>query len=171
MSLILNVIVLIMEVLYYSLFMKFAKSEGKFWKYLLLFSLISIFFFFVGTNQIYSYLLLIIMILYGIKFIVKIKISLYDAMFLFIMLLFKHIIEIPFSLLLYIFIKNIYIVTILVGFIKVIITLNLKEKINKIYSKISKLWNNNNFYIRYIFTTFMLLYTIVSCLYCIVKWM
>lgn len=169
--LVLNVIVLIMEVLYYSLFMKFAKGEGKFWRYLILFSLISIFFFFVGTKQIYSYLLLIIMMLYGIKFIVKVKISLYDAMFLFIMLLFKHIIEIPFSLLFYIFIKNIYIVTILVGFIKVIITLNLKEKINKVYTKISKLWNNNNFYIRYIFTTFMLLYTIVSCLYCIVKWM
>lgn len=169
--LVLNVIVLIMEVLYYSLFMKFAKGEGKLWRYLLSFGLMSTILFFIGTNHIYSYLLCIIMMLYGIKFIVKVKISLYDAMFLFIMLLFKHIIEIPFSLLFYIFIKNIYIVTILVGFIKVIITLNLKEKINKAYSKISKLWNNNNFYIRYIFTTFMLLYTIVSCLYCIVKWM
>ena len=39
----LNILVLIFEVLYYSMFMYYAKGEGKFWKYILLFSIVSIF--------------------------------------------------------------------------------------------------------------------------------
>ena len=59
MNIILNAIVLIFEVLYYALFMKFARKDGKFWKYILLFSLMTICSFFITTNmyqQIYIYI-------------------------------------------------------------------------------------------------------------------
>ena len=166
-----NIIILCFEVIYYSLFMKFAKNQGKLWKYVLLFTLISILFFFVGTNHIYSYLVLVLIVLYGIIYLVKVKCTLYDMMIIFIMLIFKHIIEIPFSLLLLLFIKNIYVITMLVGLVKIAIILGLKNKIKAFYNKCQKIWNQNNFYIRYGFIVFMLTYTIVSCLYCIVKWL
>ena len=82
---VLNIIVLIFEVLYYSLFMKYSRPEGKYYRYLILFTLITIIGLVIGTSNLISYLLLILMILYGIKYIVKIKISLYDMLVILIM--------------------------------------------------------------------------------------
>lgn len=42
MAILLNAIVLIFEVLYYSMFMYFSKKEGKFWKYIVSFTIITL---------------------------------------------------------------------------------------------------------------------------------
>lgn len=170
MNLLMNIIVLIFEVLYYALFMKFARKEGNFSRYVLLFALISIILFIVGTDKVYSVLMLVLMILYGLKYITKIKISLYDMLIIFIMLLIKLLIETPLSLLFYIFIKNIYIISTITGITKVLILFILKEKLNILYTKFNNLWKKNNFYIRYIFSIIMFIYVIFTCLFFIIKW-
>ena len=163
MNLILNIIVLIFEVLYYALFMKFARKEGKFSRYLLLFSAITIFFYFVGANQIYSYLLLILMMLYGIKYIVKIKTSLYEMCLITIMLLSKLIIEFGAMIIFYSILGfNHLITTLIFGFLKLFLIIIFKNNIYLLNSKLKKLWNNNNFYIRYFFSIFFYIYVIVS---------
>ena len=170
MNIILNAIVLIYEVLYYALFMKFARKDGKFWKYILLFSLITICLFFITTNKIYSILMLCFAILYGLKIIVKINVSLFDLLVIFAMLLIKLIVEMPLSLLFYTIIKNIFVVSTITGIIKIFIVVLIRNNINRIYNKFEKLWKNNNFYIRYIFTILMFTYIICTCLFFIIKW-
>lgn len=166
MNIILNAIVLIFEVLYYALFMKFARKDGKFWKYILLFSLITIISGFLGTNQLISYFLLILMIIYGIKYVVKIKVKLFDILIILIMLLFKLVIEIPIYFILSNF-TNMYLTAIASGIIKVFALISVQRKIEKIYKYLYELWSNNNFYIRYIFSTFLFIYCICSCLFII----
>ena len=172
MRLILNIIVLIFEILYYSLFMKYARREGKFWKYLILFILFSIITIFVDKRFFINYVLIFLFILYGIKYIVNLKITLYDLLFIIIMFISKLIIETPMSICAYILFKNIYISAIIVSFIKIstLFIINKKFKISIIYSKLQKLWNNNNFYIRYVFSILMFIYVIFSCAFLIIEW-
>ena len=167
MSLLMNIIVLIFEILYYSLFMKFARKEGNFFKYLLLFALITIISGFLGTNQFISYLFLILMIVYGIKYLVKIKVKLFDILIILIMLIFKLVLEAPLYFILSNFISGIYLIGTITGFIKILILLSLNAKIGKLYDYFYKLWNENNFYIRYIFSTFLFVYCLCSCLFII----
>ena len=162
-----RILVIIFEILYYSLFMKFSRKEGKFWKYILLFTFIQLFFFFVTSNFFISYMLLILMILFGIKYVIKIETSLYDMMIIFIMLLFKLMIEFVFALTLPLLIENINVCKLILGFIKIIILLIIGRKMNPLYSKLKIMWNNNNFYIRYSFTVFMFLYVIFTCIFLI----
>lgn len=169
-SLLLNVVVLVFEVLYYALFMKFARKEGKFWRYLLLFSLMTFCLFFMKTTKIYTILVISLFILYGLKYIVKLKVSLYDMLVISVMLLLKLFLEMPFSLLFYVFIKNIFIVSTITGIIKIFIILLMKNSINKVYQRFERLWKNNNFYIRYIFTIIVFSYIIWTCLFYIIKW-
>lgn len=166
---VMHIIVLIFEILYYSMFMKFTKKEGKFWKYLLLFTLITLVGLLIGTSNLYSYLILILMILYGIKYIVKVEISLYDMLVIFVMLVLKLIIETPFYIILSFFTKNNFILTFPSSVAKILLTFLFKNKIRISYKKFRKMWNNNNFYIRYIFTTFMFLFVIFSCVFLIIK--
>ena len=161
---VLHIIVLIFEVLYYSMFMKFARNEGKFWRYLLLFSLITLIGIFTLTNQnLISYLTLVLLMLYGIKYIVRIKISLYDMLLIVIMLLLKLIIEFIIILIFYELLNiNQFISTMIFDFIKISFLLFFKDKIYSISQKFKRLWGNNNFYIRYIFTIGIYVYVIVS---------
>ena len=159
----LNAIVLIFEILYYSLFMKFARKDGKLWRYLLLFSLINIFFFFVSTSKLYSYLFLILLMLYGLKYIVKLKVNLYEMMTLTIMLLTKLVIEFIFMIISYKILKfNPFISTLIFSSAKIILIIIFRNKINFYNYKLKNLWNNNNFYVRYFFTTGIYLYVILS---------
>ena len=169
MNILMNIIVLIFEVLYYSMFMYYAKKEGKFWRYILLFSLITIIGLFIGTNYLLSFLLLVIMMIYGLKYIVKEKISLYDMLIIFFMLLLNFLIPMPIYYFTSIFTKNVFILTIVYQIIKFLIVFALKYKLNKFYNFFHNLWNNNNFYIRYIFTIFMFIFVIFSCIYSIYK--
>ena len=160
---IMNIIVLIFEILYYSMFMKFAKNEGKFWKYLLLFSLITIVMIFIGTNTLYAYLIFVLLALYGLKYIVKVKTSLYDMFIIVIMLILKLIIELIIMIAFYkLFSFNQFASTMIFNFVKIVFLLIFKNKIYKFSIKFKKLWDNNNFYVRYIFTIGVYIYVIIS---------
>lgn len=163
--LVLNVIVLIMEVLYYSLFMKFAKGEGKLWRYLLSFGLITLLFSIVGTNMLISYLFLIITMLLALKYIAKVKIVTFDILTMVFMLLFKVIVEAIIVLILYNLMKTpIWIVLIFLSLIKLLLIILFKNKIYLINKYFYGKWINNNFYIRYIFTILIFIYIIASCI-------
>ncbi len=165
MNLIFNCIVLIFEVIYYTLFIKLCKKEGKISRYLILFSLITILFCFVGTTKIYSYLILIILMLYGLKYIVKIKVGLYDMFLLVIMLFSKIIIEYIVVLIFFNILKlSISINIIIFSLLKLLILFLLKDKMYLFNNFLIKKWKNNNFYIRYLFTIFVFIYVIISCI-------
>lgn len=161
--LILNFIVLIFEILFYSMFMYYSKREGKFSRYLLLFSLITIFFSFVGTTQLISYVVLIFMMLYGIKHIVKVKTTLYDMFILSLMLIFKIIIE-GIVVLIFYNIFGMYITIFLFEIIKILTLIIFRNKLSLFYKYMYKLWYKNNFYIRYIFSCLIVVYVIFSAL-------
>lgn len=171
MKMVLHIIVLIFEVLYYSMFMKFARKEGKFWRYLLLFSLITIFFTFAGTTQLISYLILVLMILYGMKYIVKTKTRLYDMLWIVIMLFLKIIVEFIISMGIYYTINDFLIMTLLIAVIKPIVLIILKNRLNIFYTRLNNIWYKNNFYIRYIFSCLSIIYVIITVIMFIVdKW-
>ena len=166
-----NIIVLLFELLYYSMFMKFTRNEGKFWKYLLLFSLISIIGIFIGTDNLLSYLILVLLMLYGLKFIVNIKTSLYDMLWIILMLFLKIAVEFIISMTVYYLCGNFIILTILIAVIKIIVVLLLKGILNKIYLSLKIKWDKNNFYIRYIFSCLSIIYVIITVIMFIVdKW-
>ena len=160
-----NIIVLLFEVLYYSMFMYYARKEGKFWRYLLLFSLITIVLIFIGTNNLYAYLIFVLLSLYGLKYIVKINISLYDMLIVFIMLIINFLIPTPLSIILFKLNINVFLITIINSIIKVIIIFLLRNILHKFYNKFKKIWDKNIFYIRYLFIIFMFSYIIFTCIY------
>ena len=160
---ILNIIVLILEVLYYSLFLKFAKNENNFWRYILGFIIISIIGVFIKTNYLISYVLLIILIVSVLKFIARIKIKNFDILVVVIMLLIKILIEGICVIIFYNLLNmNIFIVTLIFMTIKLLFVILLRKRMNKAYIVLNKKWDNNDFNIRYIFSIFILIYTIIS---------
>lgn len=158
---ILNIIIIISEVLYYSIFMMYAKKEGKLTKYFLLFSLISLIFCFISHNNLESYLALAIMMLLGIKYIVKVKTSLYDLLLILIMLFLKILIETPLYML-YTPILSKYVTALIVSATKIPAIILLENKLNKMNKFLHNKWENNNFYIRYIFSILVFIYCIVT---------
>lgn len=160
---ILNIIVLILEVLYYSLFLKFAKNENNLWRYILGFIIVSIIGVFIKTNYLISYVLLIILIVSVLKFIARIKIKNFDILVIVIMLLIKILIEGISVIIFYNLLNmNTFIVTLIFMTIKLLFVILLRKRINKVYNVLNKKWNNNDFNIRYIFSIFILIYTIIS---------
>lgn len=160
MNVILNIIVLIFEVLYYSLFMKNSKNDGKLWKYILLFAIITISGGFIGTSMFISFAYLIFGSLIGIKLLVKAKTQYFDLFVIVSMILFKYVIELIFYIPL-INIINYFVLMVVVGLIKIIIVLLLKNRLNKIYMYLLNMWNKNVFYIRYICTCILYIYFII----------
>lgn len=167
MALFLRIVVILFEILYYSLFMKFARKEGKFWRYLVLFILFSIISFFMNDSMIISYAIILLLILYGLKYVVKLKITFYDLFFIFIMMLIKVFIEIILALTLTIFIKDIILCKVFMGIAKLLLLFIIKDKLNYLYENLHKKWNNNKFFIRYIFDILMFVYIIIACLFLI----
>lgn len=161
-SLLLNVVVLVFEVLYYAMFMKFARKEGKFWRYLLLFTIASILIFF-SKNTLFSYLIFILFSYVSLKFIVKTKVSLYDMLIIVIMLFLNVVIQLPIFIICFNILKvGHFMTTMIFEVAKILMLLLLNKKMNKHYIKGKKLWDNNNFYIRYIFSCSMFVYVIVT---------
>ena len=162
-EILLNVVVLVFEVLYYALFMKFARKEGKFWRYLLLFILATILIMFLGTNTLISYLIFVLFVLYGLKYIIRTKVSLYEMCLITIMLLSKLIIEIIIMVVFYNLLKfNHFATTLIFSSMKVLLVFLFKKELNLLNNRLKKLWNNNNFYIRYLFSIVFYIYVIVS---------
>lgn len=166
MDTILNLIILIFEIFYYSLFMYFSKREGKLWRYILLFTLITEIGMIIGTNYIGSYLLLILMILMGMKLLVTKNTKLYDMLIIVLMMFVKIMIEMCY----YIVLHNeldIYTIGICYSLVKVLLPIIFKEKLKNIYDKLNSLWKNNNFHVRYIFSILMFIYCIATCVFII----
>ena len=168
MEIILNIIILLFEVLYYSLFMKYARKDGKFYRYLILFVLFSITSIFLDKQCFISYMIIFLFILYGLKYIVRLKTSLYDLFIIITMFIIKVIIEIPVYLILSLFINGV-LATFIFELIKIALVFLFKKHITKLYEKLRIKWNNNNFYVRYIFTILLYIYVIISCLFLILR--
>ena len=167
MLLTLNIIVLILEILFYSLFMKFARIEGKFVRYILAFTMVTLLTGICNIQTIFAYIIIVFSMLLSLKYVVKLKTSMYDLLFIFIMILVKLIIELSFYILFSKFTSlTVFYVIMQLGKIANIFV--LREVINLSYKSLKIKWDNNNFYIRYIFTTFMFLYFIFAALYLIV---
>lgn len=143
MAILLNAIILIFEVLYYSLFMYFSKKEGKFWKYLINFLLITIIGLFIGTNNLLSYLLLVLLMFLGLKYIVNVKMSLYDMLIIVIMLFSKIFLEFIIYFPLSIIGDMDYILsTIIFETFKNLLLIVIASELNGIYKGLKKEWSN-----------------------------
>lgn len=159
------ILVLISEVLYYSMFMYSCRKEGKFYRYLICFGLITIIGLFIGTDNLVSYLLVILMMIYGMKYIVRIKSTLYDILIILIMLFVKVMIETP----IYILGQDKYYIYELeiVSSICKLVLFNFgffRKFLNLTYEKLKVMWYKNNFYIRYIFSCLTYIYVILTIL-------
>lgn len=164
MNIILNIIVLIFEVFYYSLFMRYSKNEGNFWKYFTLFAFISVTGGFIGTDMFISFAYLIFGSLLAMKYLVKVKTTYFDLFSIIGMIIFKYAIELIFYLPLGNII-NYYILMTFVGIFKIIIAYLVRDIIRKFYMYLIKKWNNNVFYVRYICTCFLYIYFIVCAIH------
>lgn len=161
-EILLNVVVLALEVLYYALFMKFARKEGKFWRYLLLFVIASILILITG-NTFFAYLIFILFTYTSLKVIVKTKVSLYDMLIIVVMLFLNIAIQLPIFIICFNILKvGHFMTTMIFEVTKVLLLLLLNKKMNRYYIKGKRLWDNNNFYIRYIFSCSMFIYVIVT---------
>ena len=166
MNILMNIIVLIFEVLYYSMFMYYAKKEGKLWKYILLFSIVTIICGFINTKVFLNYLFLIIFILIGYKILINKKIIFFDVFIIFLMMIFKILFEFFAFYFFSLFFSNnisIIIFEILRLFFVLYVNFNLKKFFDNIKTK----WDKNDFYIRYLFIIISFSYVIFSCLYLI----
>lgn len=157
-----NIIVLIFEVLYYSLFMKLTRREGKLYKYIIAFSIITLIGLFINTRTLESYFLLVLLMLLALRYIVDRKTSLYDMLIIIIMLFVNVIVEFPIYMISYKLLKlNHFITTLIFEITKILLVILLRNILNAMYKKLHKLWNNNNFYIRYILSVLVYTYVII----------
>lgn len=170
MGLFLNIVVLIFEILYYSLFMKFTRQNGKLLRYIVTFTIMTIIGLIIGTNNLPSYLFIILFILFAMKYYIKLKTSLYDIFIILIMFLLKIIIELPFYIVLN-NVFNIYIIGMFYSITKILILYLLKNSLHKVYVILYDKWCHNDFYIRYTFSILVFLYTIISCVFIIFYYM
>ncbi len=159
----LNVIVLVLELLYYSLFLNFCRKDGKLYKYILIFIINTIITLILGNQNLVTYFLFILLGYINLKYVAKLKTSLYDMLIITIMLLSNLVVELPIYVLFYKLIGfNHFITTLLFELIKLLMVFILKFKLNKWYQKGKKIWDNNDFNIRYIFTILIYLYVIIT---------
>lgn len=163
MALFLNLIVLIFEVLYYSLFMKFTRKEGKFYRYFLLFVIASIVVSILNSTTFPIYFIFMLIVLLGFKYIVKTKTSLFDFLIILLMMLLNVIIELPIFIIFYSILSQTHFITTLIfEILKLLVVYLLRDKLNIMYEKLKVLWGKNNFYIRYIFSCLIFVYTIFT---------
>lgn len=161
MDLFLNVLILLFEILYYSLFMKFTKKDGKFWKYVIVFIINTILILIASSSKFPTYLIFVIATLFMLKYLVKVKTGLFDMLNILIMLFLKVLIETPLYFI-FIGISNRYLVSIIVNIFKLVIIILLSNKLNKLYNILKVKWEKNNFYIRYLFSISAFIYCIVT---------
>lgn len=166
MEILINILILVFEIMYYSLFIKFTKKDGKFLKYILLFIFITIFIGILGVNQLISYLSFIILTLIGLKYFIKAKIRIIDLTLISLILITKVIIEFGCIILLYNILKfDELFTTIVYQILKILIIIILKDKLNLIYNLVCKKWDNENFNIRWGSSILIIIYVIISLIF------
>lgn len=159
----LNFVVLAFEIIYYSLFMKSIKREGKFWKYVVIFTLITLLTLLFGNKTILVYWMYVFIPIILMKYIFKIDSKLFDIFMILLVLIVKIIIE-GTIVLLFKDLLNFTIITFIFEFLKILAILLLGKIFNKVYLKGIEIWNNNNFYIRYFTSILLIIYTIITVL-------
>lgn len=142
---------LVLEVVFYSLFLIFCRRDGKVYKYFALFSFITLILLYLGTTNVFVYYLFVVLALFGLKYFIKVKTSLYDMLVITVMLLIKVAIETPFYLVLINF-GDKYIVALITELIKIILLLAFKNNLSAIYKKFRMKWEHSDFYVRYSFS-------------------
>lgn len=162
-----QLIIFCLEILYYTLFFGFCRRSEKFYKLFIVFLLSNIISFFIGYGSFYSYAFYFVEIAILMR-LLKIKMTLYDILVLIVSMIFKLFIELIF----FIFIRDnisTFFWVLLIGIAKNNILILIHKYLNTLYYKLKKLWLNNNFYIRYLFSTFLYLYLIFSIIYIILR--
>lgn len=159
-----NVIIFTLEVIYYSLFMHYADKRFNI-RCFITFLLANIVLFFIGFDSFYSYLFYFIELSLIFR-ILKIRFTLYDLFFIIISTLLKVFIEFLFFIVLRENMELFYVIF-AIGIFKIFILVMLKNKISIFYNYLKIKWNNNNFYIRYIFNITIFIYIIASLLFMI----
>ena len=106
----------------------------------------------------------------GLKYIVNVKMSLYDMLIIVIMLFFKMFIEFIIYFPLSIIGDMDYILsTIIFETFKNLFLIVIAGELNEVYKGLKKVWDQNNFYIRYIFSCCVYIYiiaTVVLMIFC-----
>lgn len=162
-----QLVIFFLEILYYTLFFGFCRKSEKFYKLFVVFLLSNVISFFIGYGSFYSYALYFVEIAILMR-IMKIKMTLYDILILTLSMIFKLFIELIFFIILRENI-NTFLWVCIMGIAKNNIVILLHNQLNKLYCKLKNLWVNNNFYIRYLFSTFLYLYLIFSVIYIILR--
>lgn len=158
-----SVIVLLFEVLYYSLFMKLTRRQGKIYNYFILFVIISLIVSFANVKQFNIYFIFVFLTYIGLKYIARTKVSFYEVLVIIAMLLLNIVIELPIYLIAYKVLHiSRFLTTIIFDVVKVLAVILLSEQLNIAYLRCKLLWNKNNFYIRYITSILIYLYVITT---------
>lgn len=158
-----SIIVNILEILYYSIFYKITKKEGSMIKYVGIFILGLIPTLILTNKSFIAYFLSVFLILGVNKHLNNNHTRICDLYIILVMMFIKIVLEgivcIPF-----LGIVGLPICTIIFDFLKVLfLFIAYKTNIlNKIYVKTVKLWDNNNFYVRYFTTIGIIVYLIIS---------
>jgi len=164
----LNIFVLVCEVLFYSLFIYFAKKEGRLWRYILGIILVILIIGFLGSQTFLVYSIQGLLFLFVLKYIVRINTKVFDLVLISLSFIIKAFIEIICVLILMNFVNTIF-VYIILSLIKVGTIYFLRNKIEYIYNKLFKKWNSNNFYIRYGSSIIIMIYFIVFIVFILSK--
>lgn len=159
-------VILLFEVLFYSLFIKFVKPKSSFIRLLMLFAFLTLVNYIIGSS-IYAYIFFVILALLGLKYFVKTETTIYDLFIIVIMILFKAFLEIIDGLILQLFFENSNIISVGTSLLKTLILFPLKDNLLYQYRNFNLKWKNNNFYVRYIFTILIYVYVIFSLLFLI----
>lgn len=168
MKIIANLIVLIFEIMFYSIYTKNIKGEGKLSKYILTFIVGTIGLMIAG-NGLFSYLAFALLCLFGIKYIVKVKTSFFDFFMIIIMLLIKAAIETAVCIVCFAITKDTFISLMVANIVKMLFVCKNKVPMRNYYQVLGKLWNSNNFYFRYILMSLLYIYIICSALFLIYR--
>ena len=163
-----NLIVLIFEIMFYSIYTKNIKGEGKLSKYILTFIVGTIGLMIAG-NGLFSYLAFALLCLLGIKYIVKVKTSFFDFFMIIIMLLIKAAIETALCIVCFVITKNTFISLMIANVVKMLFVCKNRVPMRNYYQVLRKLWNSNNFYFRYILMSLLYIYIICSALFLIYR--
>ena len=161
---VLNAILLLVDIIFYSIFLYSCRKDGKIIKYIVLGIIITVLALIVGTNSLLSYLLLVMTFLLGLKYIVKVKTSLYDMFIIIVMLFTKVSLELIPFVIFYVVMKNYSLVYILMIILKLLFLVVTKNNLYLFYKRMKKLWLNNVFKIRYIFICCTYIYVIITAL-------
>lgn len=147
--------------------MKFSKKDGKTSRYILLFIINTIIIFLLNSKELYVYLIFVLTTYIGLKYIVKTKTSFYDMLIIVLMLMIKLFLEMLTIGVLFAILKNAYVLSTIAGVIKIVLLIAFKSKMHNHYLNLKKIWDNNNFNLRYIFSLALFLYTIISSMFLI----